>query len=423
MREQNQLLLYAIIFKDGDDCNDTIPLAHALLTKHTVPRIGYFLAELGYDITQVQRRIVLPSFFVIDFSAALMNSILQSFNVENINAHLNRCWNVICGRYSSAELQSLSFIHFCCCHVIHAMARSLTAARIEKSIRRGILHIFACILCGDNMKQLYDILGSIINIFGDPNEQNAKEKFERMLSLQLNVDDESISILSDDQTIFEEAQKKNDELRAVDEYFRSSAPIIHQSPFNKEAIRLYPNLATLINKKSKYDKTINPLFSSSIIRIFYRWWAYLPLWTGLLWNYEERYSSNNKPKSSIVYEPMRYSNALIESYFRTLKKSTFRGKSNNRPSEVIMSLKQCVEAQFKAKKFDITQSSKGRKRKKDEEDPLCPVEEWNRGNGRTRKNLYIRGAKKVINKSKLKRVEVQQNDSQSDEVMQIRYTL
>jgi len=210
----------------------------------------------------------------------------------------------------------------------------------------------------------------------------------------------------------------------VDEYFRSSAPIIHQSPFNTEAIRLYPNLATLINEKSKYDKIINPLFSSSIIRIFYRWWAYLPLWTGLLWNYEERYSSNSKSKSSITYEPMRYSNALIESYFRTLKKSTFGGKINNRPSEVIMELKRCVQTQFKAKKFDVTQSSKGRKRKKNNEDPVCPTERWNRrGKDKKRKNLYLKVANNVINKSASKRNRVQLNDSQSDEVMKIRYTV
>jgi hypothetical protein len=421
MCEQKQLLLYAIIFKDGTDCNDTIPLAHALLTKHTVPSISYFLADLAYNITQVKTKLILPSFFVIDFCAALMNSILQAFNAEHINAHLNRCWNVLCGKYNTAELRSSSFIHFCCCHVIHAIARSLTAARIDKKIRRGALHIFAFILCGNDMKQLYDVLGSVINIFGDPNEQNAEEKFERMLSLQLNVDDESLSMLSDDKKIFKEAKEKNDELRVVDEYFRFNVPIIHQSPFNKEAIRLYPNLTTLINNKSKYGQIINPLFSPSIIRIFYRWWAYLPLWTGLLWNFEERYSNNSKSESSVTYEPIRYSNALIESYFRTLKKSIFGGKINNRPSDIIMKLKRCVEIQFKANKFGVTQSSKGRKRKKK---TVGPTAEWEKkGRGKKRRHLYLKVVNDVVNKFASKRARSKMNDSQSVEVIKIRYIL
>jgi hypothetical protein len=271
------------------------------------------------------------------------------------------------------------------------------------------------------MKQLYDVLGSIINIFGDPNEQNAEEKFERMLSLQLNVDDESVSILSDHKKIFQEAKEKNNELRVVDEYFRFNVPIIHQSPFNKKAIQLYPDLTALINNKSKYGKIINPLFSPSIIRIFYRWWAYLPLWSGLLWNFEERYSNNSKSKSCITYEPIRYSNALIESYFRTLKKSVFGGKINNRPSDAIMKLKRCIEAQFKANKFGVTQSSKGRKRKKKN---VGPGEQWDKkGKGRKRRNLYLKVVNNVVNKFASKRTRSKMDDSQSVEVLQIRYIL
>ena len=91
MCEQKQSLLYAIIFKDGVDSNDTIPLAHAMLTRNTVPSICYFLGNLAHSITQVKNKLVLPSFFVMDFSAALMNAVLQAFNIENINSHLNRC--------------------------------------------------------------------------------------------------------------------------------------------------------------------------------------------------------------------------------------------------------------------------------------------------------------------------------------------
>jgi hypothetical protein len=321
MCEQNQSLFSAIIFKDGTDSNDTISLAHAILPDHTVPSISYFFGNLAYNIAQVKSKLILPSFFVIDFSAAIMNAILLSSNGENINVHLNRCWNVISGKYKTVQLRSLSFIHFCCCYVIHAIARSLTAAHIDKKIRRGVLHTFAIILCGNDIKQLYDILGTVINIFGHPNEQNAKEKFQQMCSLQLDVDEESVTMLTNRKKIFKKAKKYNEELRLVDEYFRSNVPIIHQSPFNQEAIRLYPNLISLINKKSKDDTIFNPFFSPPIIRIFYRWWAYLQLWTGLLWNFEERYSNNIETNASIIYHRIRHSNAVIESYFRTLKKN------------------------------------------------------------------------------------------------------
>jgi hypothetical protein len=58
-----------------------------------------------------------------------------------------------------------SFIHLCCCHVIHAVAHSLIAAYVDKNIRHDMLHIFTFIVCCNDLKQLFNLLGLIINIF------------------------------------------------------------------------------------------------------------------------------------------------------------------------------------------------------------------------------------------------------------------
>ena len=428
LQQQNEAYMYTMVFKDGPDGNDTIALGHAILTDHTVPSISYFFGNLGNSIIKVKRKLILPSFFIIDFSAALMNSILQSFNMENINTHLNRCWNVISGKYNAAELRSLSFIHLCCCHVIHAIARSLNATRIDKTIRRGILHIFVFMLCDNDINRLYETLGTVVSIFGDPHEKNAQEKFEQMLSLILDIDEESAKILSDKKKILKQAKKRNEELKIVDEYFRSSVPIIHQSPFNKEAIRIYPNLSNLINKKSNYDKVVNPLFSPTIIRIFYRWWAYLPLWTGLLWNFEERYSIDKKEEVSTFYTPIRYSNATVESYFRPMKKSIYGNKRNNTPGDAIRKIYRSIQAQFKANKYGVTQSSKGRKQKAKKSRDSMEItdgttevlkEKWKRKD-QQREGLYT----KAIDKFAGKRVILNKNDDQSSRVKyNVRYIL
>ena len=405
--DQGPPLLYAVLFKDGSDPINNIPLAHAILTDNTVPSISYFLGNLAHAITNYKKKLILPSFFVIDFSAALMNSILQSFNGENIISHLNRCWNVISGKYNKIELRSLSFIHLCCCHVIHAIARSLSEARIDKQIRKGLLHIFALILCSNDLKQFYDILGSLVNIFGNPNEKNAKQKFEDILSLQMNVDEESATMLKDRKKIFEEAEA-DDQFKTVDEYLRSNSPIIHQSPFNIEAIQRYPILKDLLNSKSKYNNIANPMFSRSIIRIIYRWWAYLPLWTGLLWNFEERYSNNLKADLSVTYCPIRHSNAVIESYFRTLKMSILQKKGSNQPGKIIQDLHRSIKIQFKAEKFGITQNAAGRIRKRKD---ITAVEKHKKGTGKKCRAIYTALIDKIIPKrGKTKLNKKEQND-------------
>ena len=414
MQEQGRLYLYAIIFKSGTDCINTIPLAHAVLTEHTVPSIGFFFGNLQHSIRKInQDKPIFPSFFVIDFSAALMNAILQAFNIESINSHLNRCWNVLCRKYNTVQLRSSSFIHFCCCHVIHAMARSLNTARIDKKIRRGVLSIFAFILCGNDMEQLYTTLGTVIKIFGDPNEQNAKDIFEQLSSLQLNVDQETVTMLKDDEKIFKEAEENDEDLRLVDEYLHSNTPIIHQSPFNREAIRRYPILKTLLNTKSKYGKVVNPLFSPSIMRMFYRWWAYLPLWTGLLWNFEERYSKNIQKKASVDYYPIRHSNAIIESYFRTLKHSVLGKKASNRPMDLIRKIHRSVKTNIKACKFGVTQSSKGRKRGTTNipDESIIEEEQWYKnGAGKNNRHAYTG----LIDKHASKCIGSKKNDIEYD---------
>ncbi|CAF2103525.1 unnamed protein product [Rotaria magnacalcarata] len=215
MKEQNDVHVYTIMFKDGVDAMDNVPLAHAILTDHTVPVIGYFLGNVIHSANQVttKKKLRPPSFIIIDFSAALMNAALQQFNIETVNKHLKRCWNVIHRKYSAENIRSLSFIHLCCCHVMHAIARSLNAEKLEK-------------------------------------------KHEKLT-----------------------AEEKEEELKLVDEYFESDEPIIHQSPFNKEAIKRYPLLDEIVIKKKIKANNNNTFFSASIMRIFYRWWAYLPLWT------------------------------------------------------------------------------------------------------------------------------------------------
>lgn len=406
LKDQGPPLLYTLLIKTGDDPLNNIPIAHAILTDNTVPSISYFLGNVAHSITVYKNKLVLPSFFVIDFSAALMNSILLSFNGENINTHLGRCWNVICGKYNKIQLRSLSFIHLCCCHVIHAIARSLTQANIDKKIRKHLLYIFALILCGNDLEELFNLLGLLIDIFGDPNEQNAKAKFDRLLVRELNVDDQSTTMLKDGDKIFNYVEK-DDDLLLVDEYLRASTPIIHQSPFNIEAIRRYPILKDIINNKSKLNNNSNPLFSRAIIRIIYRWWAYLPLWTGLLWNFGERYANDAATSVIVSYHPIRYSNAVLESYFHMLKTSILQKKSKNTPAQLINAVHRSIKVLLKGVKYGVTQSSKGRKRRKKD---ITPVEKHKKGVRKTNRAIYVG----IIDKAKRLNAQKKKKDQQTN---------
>lgn len=125
-----------------------------------------------------------------------------------------------------------------------------------------------------------------------------------------------------------------------------------------------PSLSKISNPKSGYPNVDKPIFFRKLIRLIYKWWAYLPLWTGLLVNFKERHANDVELESTHLHSPMRFSNALIESYFRRMKHITLERKRYCRPDVIIERLLDALEQQLKAGKFGVTRGAKGRMRKK-----------------------------------------------------------
>ena len=357
---QKIVLLYAAVFKDGSDPTNVIPLGHAILADHTATSISYFLGTLRQGIVTLNDKVVRPSFFVVDFSPAIFNAILQAFNHEDIHAHLKRCWNVIHRKYDAKELRSRSFLRLCCSHIMHAFARSLSAANVAKRTRRSVMHVFALFInCGE-LELSFKFLKRLLHMFGNPHATDAEEILKRFLEAPYDDDSTSEKIGSCD---FDVDDDLSDPLDEVDETVNNSKAIIHQSPFNIEAIRRFPELSELLSPEKKYENVINPLFCRRIVLVFYRWFAYLPLWTSLLTEFEDRYSADRTPLDIQKYEQGRLTNAQVESYFGVLKESVFERKTNLRPAEVIVSLYRNVQVQLKADKFGVAQNVRSRKGK------------------------------------------------------------
>ena len=81
-----------------------------------------------------------------------------------------------------------------------------------------------------------------------------------------------------------------EELVQLDDNFLSSEPILHQSPFTKLARERSPVLDKLLDGSHKISGSgiNNPFFSRELIKIFYKWIAYLPIFTGVMYRFYER---------------------------------------------------------------------------------------------------------------------------------------
>ncbi|CAF3954658.1 unnamed protein product [Rotaria magnacalcarata] len=246
----------------------------------------------------------------------------------------------------------------------------------------------------ENKEQIYELIGCIVCIFGSPELDNAEEYLDNVIKaagdfnsdFETFIEDENIS---DTQRLIEQ------ELSTLDDNFLSTEPILHQSPFTKLACERSPVLLTLIDKsKLPNEKDIkNSFFSKELIKVFYKWIAYVPLFTGLMHRFYERYASDlNDDTKSKVFGYGRVSNATIESFFKIIKHSILRHQTNVRPADFLLKLYSTTSARLKANMHNIQQTGskrRGRSKKK-EVDTTILTEKWkNKGTATSNRGVYF----------------------------------
>jgi hypothetical protein len=203
------------------------------------------------------------------------------------------------------------------------------------------MHVFGLFInCGE-FQMSYKFLKHVLHMFGNPQATDAEDVLQAFL--EASYDDETTpeKIGSCD---LEVEDNSIDPLDEVDENMHSSKAIIHGSSLNIEAIRRFPQLSELLDYKKNMKTWRIPFSCRRIILVFCKLFAYLPLWTSLLTEFEQRYSSDRTSVDIRKYEPGRLTNAQVECYFGILKDSTFERKTNLRPGEVIVSLYRSVQA-------------------------------------------------------------------------------
>ncbi|CAF3030332.1 unnamed protein product [Rotaria sp. Silwood2] len=254
-----------MIFKAGEDPSYTLPLSGTLVSHQTA---GFITSHFNC----VPSKLACPSFVVIDSSAALLNSVLSSFNVETVRSNLRRCFNTLNFAYNTSQLRDMTFVRLCCSHVMKVFSRSLNKIETSKDAHRQITTLFAVLLNCHNVDGAFDSFEEIINIYVDPYNNQSSQRLSLLID-QSNVDEFPV------EPYLEEDEEEPDFLDEID---ITADAIIHQSPFNVKACDRIPVLKQLIRNESTNKKPTNPLFSIEIVHLFYKWFAYIPLWSSIM---------------------------------------------------------------------------------------------------------------------------------------------
>ncbi|CAF3837376.1 unnamed protein product [Rotaria sp. Silwood1] len=109
-----------------------------------------------------------------------------------------------------------------------------------------------------------------MNVYADPYNGQSLQILSSLLSKSNDYEFPVEQYLDD-------YENDEDTPHFLDEIDITTDAIIHQSPFNVKACDRIPTLKELIHKEPLKIKPTNPLFSTKIVQLFYKWFAYLPL--------------------------------------------------------------------------------------------------------------------------------------------------
>jgi len=109
-----------------------LPVCEMLTNKHSVPPITFWLMQFYRKLSQYTKLRVHQ--VEVDYSWALMQSVLLSFNRESTVSYLNRAF-FICSKLKAwKDIRIFTVLHLCSAHVLKAVTQSLSRKTADKGL-------------------------------------------------------------------------------------------------------------------------------------------------------------------------------------------------------------------------------------------------------------------------------------------------
>ncbi|MES9883988.1 MAG: hypothetical protein ABW185_24340 [Sedimenticola sp.] len=355
IQNQKRPYLYSIVVKP----NPTLPplsLADMISTSHNIPKIQFFLSTVKRAVGLTGKQIKVKQ-VETDYSYALMQASLATFNHVTIKEYLVKCMDIIkCGELP----QDFTVLHLCGRHMIRDYMRHLQ--NIKKPIRKFVYMAFAALQNVTSLQEALrvytDVCVAFISKELSPRVRQAVQNIEKQF--------ENIDTDIDDQ----EGPDRDDCLKDQDTEIKTDATIRDTSPFTplfeKRAAEVMNEVE---NGKETFEE--NTLYSPEVIGCLNGKFIHLiPMWSGIMLH--KIPSADNQTKSTDT-------NAYVESWFKYLKVDVKLNK-RERPARFVIRNRKTVHARMLEHTFPRGREAKGKKKRKIEtEADLATAEEvWSK---------------------------------------------
>ncbi|KAF3832195.1 hypothetical protein F7725_025860 [Dissostichus mawsoni] len=139
-----------------------LPVCEMLTNEHSIPPITFWLMQFLRKLSQYTQ--IKVHQVETDYSWALFQSVLLSFNKETIVSYLGRAF-VICSKLKSwKEIRMFTVLQICSAHVLKAVAQSIGRKTADKGLKEFASFAFARLQNATSMTTALTIFRSLFGI-------------------------------------------------------------------------------------------------------------------------------------------------------------------------------------------------------------------------------------------------------------------
>lgn len=317
-----QIYYYAMVLP-GCENYTAIPVAEFISSEHKTVFINFFLSLFRDNMNRITSRHPVIDKIETDFSLALIQSALQTFNGMSISEYMQFVYNWNSKKEGADDIH-LTVVHICATHTLRTVmkkAKSLFKLKSARNVAAFLIYIEI-----NSLRQLICrkcIFRNAVVIFGL--EKKTKD-FDKQLNYctSLHIEDENENIheeeLSDDDEKFSETAKRQ---RRESPYYEAFHDIISSTRASK----------TNIGKK------INEFYSEELILNLDEYiMPYFPIWSAVTLR---------------QFGLSRDSNACVENWFKVVKADIFQTKLHVPATRFIQKMETYLVGRLREREYTL----------------------------------------------------------------------
>ncbi|KAF3837193.1 hypothetical protein F7725_004657 [Dissostichus mawsoni] len=306
-----------------------------LTNEHSIPPITFWLMQFLRKLSQYTK--IKVHQVETDYSWALLQSVLLSFNKESIVSYLDRAF-AICSKLKSwKEIRMLTVLHICSAHVLKAVAQSIGRKTADKGLKEFATFAFARLQNATSMTTALKIFRSLCTVL--IGKHNSNTVLIHLKAMKDFIKECRIPDMEEGNKLGVSplTQEEDDEER------RNAHTIVGRSPFTYEFRKVMEEVQGELEK----EEDENPYFCPGIVDVLFdNYLGIFPLWSGLLLGNLKRYATDTE-EDTFGQSKTRDTNCHVERWFGIVKHSILKKQRRLRPATYIRKMYGSLQGRYR----------------------------------------------------------------------------